>query len=144
MPNIGPAELIIVLAIALVVFGPKKLPEIGKGIGNALREFNKARNDFMDSLNTEAEREEPARSVSASSSYSGSDDEYPAYAGEPAEGARQVEFPEPPAPDDVDALPYGGAFDTAGADSEPTYRTGDPDPDPALAAAPAAEPPKEA
>jgi len=134
MPNIGPAELVIVLAIALIVFGPKKLPDIGRGIGNALREFNKARNDFMDSLNTEPDREEPARSVSASAAY-GDDDDYAAATGETG---RQVEFPEPPAPDDVDALPYGSAFAAAEGDSQAAFRTEDPEPpalEPAAAAA---------
>lgn len=37
--RIGPMELILILAIALIVFGPKKLPEIGKALGNAIREF---------------------------------------------------------------------------------------------------------
>lgn len=39
MPNIGPMELIIVLAIALIVLGPKKLPEVGRSIGRGMREF---------------------------------------------------------------------------------------------------------
>jgi sec-independent protein translocase protein TatA len=39
MPNIGPMELIIVLAIALIVLGPKKLPEVGRSIGDGMREF---------------------------------------------------------------------------------------------------------
>lgn len=39
MPNIGPLELAIVLIIALVVFGPKRLPELGRSLGNGLREF---------------------------------------------------------------------------------------------------------
>lgn len=39
MPNIGPLELAIVLIIALVIFGPKRLPELGKSLGNGLREF---------------------------------------------------------------------------------------------------------
>lgn len=39
MPNVGPLELIIVLAIALIVLGPKKLPEVGRSIGSGLREF---------------------------------------------------------------------------------------------------------
>ena len=39
MPNIGPMELAIVLIIALIVFGPKKLPELGKSLGNGMREF---------------------------------------------------------------------------------------------------------
>lgn len=39
--RIGPMELILILVIALVVFGPKKLPESGKAVGNAIREFKK-------------------------------------------------------------------------------------------------------
>jgi sec-independent protein translocase protein TatA len=39
MPNIGPAEIIIVLVIALVILGPKKLPEAGRSVGRSLREF---------------------------------------------------------------------------------------------------------
>ncbi len=39
MPNIGPMEIMIVLVIALVVFGPKRLPELGKSVGKGVREF---------------------------------------------------------------------------------------------------------
>jgi sec-independent protein translocase protein TatA len=39
--RIGPMELILILVIALVIFGPKKLPEIGKAIGEAFRNFKK-------------------------------------------------------------------------------------------------------
>ena len=39
MPNIGPMEIAIVLIIALVIFGPKKLPELGKSAGKGFREF---------------------------------------------------------------------------------------------------------
>jgi sec-independent protein translocase protein TatA len=42
MPNIGPMELVIVLAIALIVLGPKKLPEVGRSVGNGLREFKES------------------------------------------------------------------------------------------------------
>lgn len=42
MPNIGPAELIVILLVALVVFGPRKLPELGKSLGHGLREFRKS------------------------------------------------------------------------------------------------------
>ena len=42
MPNIGPMELAIVLIIALVIVGPKKLPELGKSVGNGMREFKEA------------------------------------------------------------------------------------------------------
>ncbi|UJA21727.1 twin-arginine translocase TatA/TatE family subunit [Thermoleophilia bacterium SCSIO 60948] len=39
MPNIGPLELAIVLIIALVIFGPKRLPDLGRSLGNGMREF---------------------------------------------------------------------------------------------------------
>jgi len=39
MPNIGPLEIAIVLIIALVVFGPKRLPELGKSLGKGIQEF---------------------------------------------------------------------------------------------------------
>ena len=37
--NVGPGELIVVLVIALIVLGPKRLPEVGRSIGNGMREF---------------------------------------------------------------------------------------------------------
>lgn len=39
MPSIGPLELAIVLVIALIVLGPKKLPEVGRSVGRGMREF---------------------------------------------------------------------------------------------------------
>jgi sec-independent protein translocase protein TatA len=42
MPNVGPMELVLVLAIALIVLGPKKLPEVGRSIGHGLREFKES------------------------------------------------------------------------------------------------------
>ena len=42
MPNIGPLEIAIVLAIALVVLGPKRLPDVGRSVGRGLREFKGA------------------------------------------------------------------------------------------------------
>jgi sec-independent protein translocase protein TatA len=39
MPNVGPMELVLVLAVALLVLGPKKLPEVGRSLGKGMREF---------------------------------------------------------------------------------------------------------
>ncbi len=40
--NLGPGELLLILAIALVVLGPKKLPEVGRSLGRGMREFRES------------------------------------------------------------------------------------------------------
>ncbi|WP_077212946.1 twin-arginine translocase TatA/TatE family subunit [Bacillus dakarensis] len=47
LSNIGVPGLILILVIALIIFGPSKLPEIGRAFGNTLKEFKKATNDLM-------------------------------------------------------------------------------------------------
>lgn len=39
MPNIGPLEIGIILVIVLIIFGPKKLPDLGRSLGSSIREF---------------------------------------------------------------------------------------------------------
>jgi sec-independent protein translocase protein TatA len=39
LPNIGPTEIIVVLVIALLVFGPRRVPELGRSVGKGIREF---------------------------------------------------------------------------------------------------------
>lgn len=56
MPNIGPMEIAIVLIIALVVFGPKKLPELGKSLGNGLKEFKASISGDEDHKSAQAEQ----------------------------------------------------------------------------------------
>jgi sec-independent protein translocase protein TatA len=46
--SIGPMELIIVLVIALIVLGPKKLPEVGRSVGKGMREFKDSLNGITD------------------------------------------------------------------------------------------------
>lgn len=53
MPNVGPMEIGLVLVIALIVFGPKKLPDLGKSLGKGIREFK-------GSINGDDEPETPA------------------------------------------------------------------------------------
>ena len=51
--RIGPMELILVFAIALIIFGPKKLPEIGKAIGGAIRNFKQQSNSLAQDSDSE-------------------------------------------------------------------------------------------
>ncbi len=60
MANIGPLEIGIVLIIALIVFGPKKLPELGNSLGKGIREFK-------GSINGEGTGEEPTAAIPAPS-----------------------------------------------------------------------------
>jgi sec-independent protein translocase protein TatA len=52
LPNLGGPDLIIILLIILVLFGAKKLPELAKGLGSAIKEFQKAKDEFSDELHT--------------------------------------------------------------------------------------------
>ena len=58
--NIGPGELILLLIIILVIFGPGRLPEIGNAVGKGIREFRKAATDV-----TDATRIDPAAAPTA-------------------------------------------------------------------------------
>ena len=53
MFGLGIPELIVIFVIALVVFGPKKLPDLGKSIGRAMAEFKKAQQEFQESVQSE-------------------------------------------------------------------------------------------
>jgi TatA/E family protein of Tat protein translocase len=53
MFNIGLPELLIIVAIALIVFGPNKLPELAKAFGKAMREFKKATEEVKESFEAE-------------------------------------------------------------------------------------------
>ena len=52
LPNLGGPDLIIILLIILVLFGAKKLPELARGMGSAIKEFQKAKDEFTDELHT--------------------------------------------------------------------------------------------
>src|SRR5215208_5914826 len=67
--SVGVPELIIIFTIALIIFGPRKLPELGKSLGKSLAEFKRASNELKNTLDEEirteerrsAERQEPPR-----------------------------------------------------------------------------------
>ncbi len=61
--TIGTMELVVILVIALMVFGPRKLPELGRSIGKSLGEFKRASNDLRNTLEEEIHVEEQARTT---------------------------------------------------------------------------------
>ncbi len=61
--SIGGPELIVIFVVALLIFGPRKLPELGRMIGRGLGEFRRAATDLRTTLDTEVSRmEKPKRS----------------------------------------------------------------------------------
>ena len=60
--QVGPTELMIILIIALIVFGPRKLPELGKSLGHAMAQFRRASDDFKRSWEQEVELESTRKS----------------------------------------------------------------------------------
>jgi sec-independent protein translocase protein TatA len=66
MPQLGPAEILVVLVVALLVFGPKRLPEVGRQVGRGLRELRKIQDTVRDEINDVLHHD--------------SDDEAPSYA----------------------------------------------------------------
>jgi sec-independent protein translocase protein TatA len=65
--NLAGPDLIVILLIVLVLFGAKKLPELARGMGQAVKEFQKAKDEFSDELHkagqSEAKTTTPAQSV---------------------------------------------------------------------------------
>ncbi len=95
MPNIGAPELIIILVIALLVLGPGKLPEVGKSIGESIREFRKASTDVKDGMSLDptppAAPTAPAATVAAPPAVAA-----PAVAPEPVAAAPAASEPTAP------------------------------------------------
>jgi len=58
MFGIGMPEMLLILAIALIVIGPKKLPDLAKSLGRAMREFKKATSEFKDTMQIDNELSE--------------------------------------------------------------------------------------
>jgi sec-independent protein translocase protein TatA len=56
--SIGMPEMIIILVVALIIFGPRKLPELGRSLGRSINEFKKASNELRSTLEDEIRTEE--------------------------------------------------------------------------------------
>ena len=57
-PSLGFPELLIIMLVALIIFGPRKLPELGRSLGKSLGEFRKASNELKSTLEEEIRLEE--------------------------------------------------------------------------------------
>jgi TatA/E family protein of Tat protein translocase len=70
--GLGMGEILLILVIALVVFGPRKLPELGKSLGQAMSQFRRASDDFKRTWEQEVEIEKTRKSdtTSGESNYS--------------------------------------------------------------------------
>jgi sec-independent protein translocase protein TatA len=99
--SIGMPELIIIFVIALIIFGPRKLPELGRSLGKSLAEFKKASNELKSTLEEEIRLEEQrsaleeqrskaAAATQAASSTSGSTTAEGAVAADPIDEAVPV------------------------------------------------------
>jgi sec-independent protein translocase protein TatA len=68
MPNVGPLEIVIVLVIVLVIFGPKRLPDLGRSLGRGMREFKDSvtgkDKDELPPVEEADEKPEPVRTKS--------------------------------------------------------------------------------
>lgn len=63
--GIGLPEMALIFFVALLIFGPKKLPEIGRSLGKAIRGFQEASNEFQNEFKKEAEKLEGAVAMNA-------------------------------------------------------------------------------
>jgi sec-independent protein translocase protein TatA len=65
MPNVGPLEIAVVLVIVLIIFGPKRLPELGQSMGRGIREFKSSLSGDKDNDSPEDQRRELEASQAA-------------------------------------------------------------------------------
>src|SRR2546428_2262157 len=117
--TLGGPEIFLILVIALIVFGPRRLPEIGKSMGKMLAEFRKASNDFKrtieDELEAEKAKESPPAPIPAP-------EVTPPVSDVGATDATTAAVPEAAAPPEVAAPPvptFEGADTSGTPESEP-------------------------
>ena len=91
---IGMPELLIIFVIALIIFGPRKLPELGRSLGRSLAEFKKASNELRSTLEDEIRLDE-AKEAAAKQTPAAAPSATPASPGSPSSGVGNVAHAEP-------------------------------------------------
>ena len=86
MGPLGVPELVIILVVALIFFGPRKLPELGRSIGRSLNEFKRASNELKSTLDEEIRLEERKTTTTAAP---------------PPESTDPADLPSPAAPETI-------------------------------------------
>jgi TatA/E family protein of Tat protein translocase len=132
MFGIGATELIVIMVVALLVFGPKRLPELARSLGRGMAEFRRASSDLRQTLH-EAEPpadilkppETPSQSIAPSTAPSETAGVPPAPPATPTETAEPAEPAEPTPTVAATAPPASPAEDdTKASDDEPGSRSG--------------------
>jgi len=95
MPNVGPLEIAVVLIIVLIIFGPKRLPELGKSMGHGIREFK----DSISGNSDKDSPEEKRRELQASQQTQVSQPQPPTPQAQPAPPAPQPQAEQPKGPE---------------------------------------------
>ncbi len=119
LPNIGPIELIIILAVLLLVVGPRRLPEMGQAVGKTIREFRKASTDITElaTVSADAKTVSPAPAPVAAAAVSPTPVTAPASAETPVPAAPLADASVEAAPQPVQSpAPHPG---TAATDDAP-------------------------
>jgi sec-independent protein translocase protein TatA len=89
MFGLGAGEMLIILAFALIFIGPKKLPELARNLGKGLREFQKAKDDFMSHV--ESEKDDIKKAISEHDIHPEAEEHHPSLTG--VDEASQTESP---------------------------------------------------
>jgi TatA/E family protein of Tat protein translocase len=135
MFGIGMPELIIIFVIALLIFGPKELPKIGRTIGKAMGEFRRASDELRDGIQREidlAEREEKAPPVAEESPIPGAAKTMPpASQGQTGDDGPEADAAVAVAPDALEDSQRTGSPTESGEPSQPTEITPHPAAQPA-------------
>jgi len=96
--TLGGPELLLILVIALIVFGPRKLPEMGRSLGKMMLEFRRASNEFKRTVEDEVDAEQARERAQAAAPAPAATLAAPPAGGAPAAGAAESSAEAAPAP----------------------------------------------